>query len=103
MRRQACTKKVRPCGACGECAEPPCDPRISFMLHMRTKTCAAQQPISVWPVWTQTKKNQRGSTMARLARTIADLARYRRAFDSALGRAKPQAAAAAPPTRLREV
>ena len=41
--------------------------------------------------------------MARLARTIADLSRYRRAFDSALGRAKPQAAAAAPPTRLREV
>ncbi|MFL5146536.1 MAG: alpha/beta hydrolase family esterase [Microvirga sp.] len=39
--------------------------------------------------------------MARLGRTIADLSRYRRAFDSALGRAKPQAAAET--TRLREV
>jgi poly(3-hydroxybutyrate) depolymerase len=41
--------------------------------------------------------------MARLARTIADLSRYRRAFDSALGRTKPQAAAAPTTTKLREV
>ena len=41
--------------------------------------------------------------MARLARTIAELSRYRRAFDSALGRAKPQAAAAPTTTKLREV
>ena len=41
--------------------------------------------------------------MARLARTIADLSRYRRALNSALGRADRRAAAAAPPTRLREV
>ena len=82
MRRQACTKKVRLFvrrqrqGAGAK--------RVACSLESGV-CCACEQNIV------------RRSNLSRSGRLD------RRAFDSALGRAKPQAAAAEPPTRLREV
>src|SRR3954451_17525154 len=102
MRRQACTKKVSP--ECRLRRMRRTAPRFPnhVMLLMRTKNLCSAATILGLAGLDPDEKNQRGSIMARLARTIADLSRYRRAFDSALRRAKPQTAAA-PATRLREV
>ena len=74
------------------------------MLHLRTNFVHRSNHSGCGPFGPPAEEQTGGfpDGQTELGRTLADLSRYRRVFDAAVARPRPQPAAA-PETRLREV